>query len=430
MTAVGGSGIRNRRSRPDQPVGIVVPREVVRPHLVDKGDYHRLQRACSTFLTLVDRAERAVRADPVLLRRAFGNYAHFATLQRHLDYDREVLGRFDVLVDAEGHFRFLEYNPALVGGAFESDELARDFRDSDSGRRLDPERRLLSFPTADRYVSSFWDGCFAAKGKWPQNTAMVLATDPIATDDGGIREIESFIGRHMMRGGNVKVVPAAGLSVRDGALHIGDWPVDAAVIMDWQALLEELDPAHPLLAESTFERTWMADSLGSTILRGGKHLLAVLSDDSLGVALSAEERAWVDAHIPWTRLMPMAAGLTEADHELLVEVERRQEDLVLKPTVGRSGGGVVAGWDVDPAGWRAAIRAASSHPYVVQRRVEARRQPGFWTDADSRPEVIADLCPFVWQDGAIEGLWSRASTSWLLNMGGGGASAVPVFVTP
>jgi hypothetical protein len=428
VTDARGEHIRNRPARKDLPPAS--PREIVRPHLVEARDYRRLQDACTTFLNLVDRAERAVRADADLLLRAFGNYVHLDTLTRHLAYDREVLGRFDVLVDGEGRFRFLEYNPALVGGAFESDELARDFRRSVPGRELDPHGELQSFPTADRYVSSFWDGCFAAKGKWPQRTALILASDPIATDDGGIREIETFIGRHVVRGGEVRIVPAWQVIREDGQLKVGDWPVDAAVVMDWQALLEELDRGHPLLASSSFEKTWMADSLGSTILRGGKHILAVLSDEQLGIDLSAEERAWIDVHIPWTRMMPVAGSRAERDHALLATVERFRNELVLKPTVGRSGGGVVAGWTVDDAAWRAAIEAATRQPYIVQRRVDARRQPGFWTGASTRADVIADLCPFVWQDGAIEGLWSRASTSWLLNMGGGGATAVPVFVRP
>jgi hypothetical protein len=210
---------------------------------------------------------------------------------------------------------------------------------------------------------------------------------------------------------------------RGDALFTGERRIDAAFVMDWR----ETGVTSPWLM-APHPGTWMANSLGGTIFRGGKHLYAVMSDPTLGAPYTPEQRAWIDKHIPWTRMLPRADATDAAAAELRALALARQQELIMKPSLGRGGFGIVAGWAVSEAEWSAAIASPMADSFLIQERVFPRLEDPFDGSVPADEKVFADLCMFVWGNRRADGLVSRASRGWLLNVSAGEAKAVPVLV--
>jgi hypothetical protein len=102
---------------------------------------------------------------------------------------------------------------------------------------------------------------------------------------------------------------------------------------------------------------------------------------------------------------------------------------VLKPAHGFGGRGVVLGWRVDAAAWRAAVEDGLRDGAVVQARVEEHRMP-YPELAPGLPErrYYEDADPFLF-DGRLAAVLTRLSEAEITNVrphAGGGV--VPTFV--
>ncbi len=111
-------------------------------------------------------------------------------------------------------------------------------------------------------------------------------------------------------------------------------------------------------------------------LLADKRNLGLLSDLASRGALDAEDRATVERHLPWTRILDDVETLgPDGDPVPLMEHARSQrENLVLKQSSSFGSRAVVLGRAVDEAAWRAALeRALAEGDWVVQQRVESRK---------------------------------------------------------
>ena len=162
-----------------------------------------------------------------------------------------------------------------------------------------------------------------------------------------------------------------------------------------------------------------------------KASLAVLSDERNAGLFTAEERAAIAAHVPWTRVMEERRTEHAGEAVDLVELVLAKRDrLVLKPNDDYGGTGIVLGWTVDDAAWRRAVADALASPYIVQERVEIPSEP-YPSVVEGRAvlaERMLDTAPFVCHGDYAEGCLTRLSTADLLNVTAGGGSTVPTFV--
>ena len=140
------------------------------------------------------------------------------------------------------------------------------------------------------------------------------------------------------------------------------------------------------------------------------------------------ERAAIRAHVPWTRRVH--EGKTTRDGETIdlpAFILRERETLVMKPNDEYGGKGVFIGWETSGTEWARALQEALRSPYVVQQRVELRRQsfPELGPELRFR-DFVVDLDPYVF-DGEVEGFLTRLSGTSLANVTSGGGQ-VPAFV--
>lgn len=168
-----------------------------------------------------------------------------------------------------------------------------------------------------------------------------------------------------------------------------------------------------------------------------KLIMALLSDEEGAASelLDAEERAAVEAHIPWTRQLRSGPSRYNGEPiDLLAFVERNRERLVLKPNDEYGGSGILLGWTASESEWRAGIAAALRSPWVVQERVPVPEELyPTWSAAGglqlSARYVDSDPCVFG-PAAAFEtaGCLTRIAATALLNVSAGGGAAPPTFL--
>src|ERR1041385_5751492 len=118
-------------------------------------------------------------------------------------------------------------------------------------------------------------------------------------------------------------------------------------------------------------------------------MFALVSDPATNGQLSADERAAVDAFVPWTRIV--SDGRTTdwdgREVDLLEFAASAREQLVVKPATDYGGSGVVLGWLTEPSRWEAALRTARDRASVLQRRLTVPIEP-FPRMVDGRIELL------------------------------------------
>jgi hypothetical protein len=162
-----------------------------------------------------------------------------------------------------------------------------------------------------------------------------------------------------------------------------------------------------------------------------KAIFAVLTDDELSPLFTAEERAAIAAHVPWTRRVREGQVLRHGQRiDLPAFVRAHRAELVMKPNDEYGGKGVFIGWEMSEAEWDAALTTALRSSYVVQGKVELLRQsfPELSPKLTFR-DLVVDLDPFVFE-GEVEGFLTRLSGTSLANVTSGGGQVPSFLVEP
>lgn len=403
----------------------------LRPKFVRERDYRRLVAAGAIALDLVGRAERRVRSDAALRHRLIGSHPYAPLIEAHLDHDIESLGRFDALIDRAGEIRFIEYNAGLCGGLFCSEGAAGIFIDSPVLAELQGREALRFVGLRDRYLDILAAAFRLARGRPAANLAVILPPGEAGLRFAANAELNALVAFARGRGLDARFAWLAGLSGEAGPLSDDAGEIDIAIVVDWATTLAACPLHHRLWQPRATSGTWIANSLGASVLRSGKHLLAVLSDPAHGLPLRGGEQAWIDAHIPWSRLLargPSTAGGREV--ELVEWVRANRDTLVIKPCFSMGGRGVALGWECSQEGWEQALDQALLTPSIVQERIATAPETyPVATDAGVERRALAgDLCVYTWEGSEVGGLYCRVAAAGLLNLSAPGGMLVPAFV--
>jgi len=187
--------------------------------------------------------------------------------------------------------------------------------------------------------------------------------------------------------------------------------------------------SHPLVQAYAAGACVIVNSFRAKLLHK-KSLFALLSDERFHDPLSADQRAAVAAHVPWTRVVRPGTTTYQGEQiDLLSFARANRERLLLKPNDEYGGKGITIGWEVSADEWDAALQAALSSPFVVQERVTIAYEP-YPALIDGKVvigERLVDSDPFLFGT-EVNGCLCRLSTVTLLNVTAGGGSTVPVFI--
>jgi hypothetical protein len=193
-------------------------------------------------------------------------------------------------------------------------------------------------------------------------------------------------------------------------------------------LLERKDALRPLL-QAVAERAAVLVNPYRCKPLHKKAIFAVLTDDARQGLFSAEERAAIRAHVPWTRRVVEGHTTREGERiDLPEHVRRNRTRLVMKPNDEYGGKGVFIGWEMTDAEWEAALATALRASYVVQEKVELARRsfPTLGPEGLAFRDLVVDVDPYLF-DGEVEGFLTRLSGTSLANVTSGGGQ-VPAFL--
>ena len=163
-----------------------------------------------------------------------------------------------------------------------------------------------------------------------------------------------------------------------------------------------------------------------------KAFFAVLTGERYAPLFSADERAMIRRHVPWTALVEETRVTVDGQSVDLVPYLRAQrEQFVIKPNDEYGGTGVTLGWDTSEAAWDAAIARAIAERdrgWVAQQRIAVRREmfPVCEAAGMTSRDMLVDFAPYIFR-GQLAGFLTRLSATGLANVTSGGGQ-VPAFV--
>jgi hypothetical protein len=195
--------------------------------------------------------------------------------------------------------------------------------------------------------------------------------------------------------------------------------------------LEKVDKLQPLLEAARKRAVTMVNPFRCKPLHK-KAIFAVLTDDDLQGLFSEPERAAIARHVPWTRrVSEERTRRGGVDIDLPEYVRAHRESLVMKPNDEYGGKGVHIGAEMSAADWEAALAEALRSSYVVQDKVELRREafPELGPEGLRTRELVVDMDPFIFQ-GEVEGFLTRLSGTSLANVTSGGGQVPAFLVSP
>jgi uncharacterized circularly permuted ATP-grasp superfamily protein len=310
--------------------------------------------------------------------------------------------------------RFVEYNAESPAGMAYSDNLAAIFATLPAMKAFRKVFRGRFLPTRRRQLRAM----LSAFRQWDRSATPVIAI----VDWEGLptaHEFEMFKSFFEEAGVKTVICDPRALEFRSGRLRAQGTAVNLVYRRVLTSeLLDRADETRALRDAYVAGAVCVVNSFRAKLLHK-KMSLALLSDERYERLYTPAQRAAIHRHIPWTR---------RVRPELVDEIARRREHMVLKPNDEYGGKGVVLGWTVDQAEWEAAIEVATTQSYVVQEAVEIPRVPfPIALDGLRYLDLAVDLDPYLFE-GRAGGFMTRVSAAALLNVTAGAGSVVPTFV--
>lgn len=244
------------------------------------------------------------------------------------------------------------------------------------------------------------------------------------------RLLEHFRARH---GVEMLHADPSELRMKGGEVYCGDDRVDL-VYRDYSVLdLVELeqDGAGATPMRTLFRENRVISSIGAEL--DHKSCWEILTDPEIaGRHFSEEERHCFQRHVLWTRIVADRRTLLPAGEtgDLLEYARREHESLVLKPSRGYGGDGVLIGHTVSSTDWETALDAALADEelWVVQSLapIPVLEVPTLAPDGTLQPEMFYHVMGYASDPDGLA-ILARASQRQVVNVAQrGGMCAVMV----
>ncbi len=309
------------------------------------------------------------------------------------------LARADLYATADG-FRLLELNHGSAIGGQDNADMGRallrhpvlaEFARTHGLTCVDTLRHQIDTVFAETGMDPR-SGPVVALTAWPTPTPTPTPTHETTHDP----YLDAIAEDWRSLGADAHACHLGELSCRGGRVWLGGRRVDIIYrLFPVGHLMESSQGAAmltPVLDAAARGEVALCAPIDSDIF-SSKAALAMISDDANRHLFTAAQRESIDRIVPWTRLVRPGPVTTPdgSKADLLDYAVARQDELILKPSTGTEGNGVIPGWkDLAPSHWRAYVAGAAEPWYVLQERV--RPEPELF------PDENGDLIPWnpVW----------------------------------
>lgn len=321
-------------------------------------------------------------------------------------------------------FKFVEYNAESPTGIGYGDVLAELFLKFRPFKEFRRQYRTRFIPARPALLSTLLRSYVQWGGRNKPNIAIVdWEGEPTWSE---FEILSAYFGS---QGYKSIICDPRHLAVRKGRLYHRDFRIDIVyrrVLV--HEFLSRLADCLPLAEAYRDRQVCVVNSFRTKVLHK-KAVFAALHEDVILDGLKPETRQAVLEHIPWTRKVEdRRVKLNGREIELLAYIEGNRRKLVLKPNDDYGGRGIVMGWETEQDAWNQHIRKAMDGGYVVQHRVDVRRESFPDVRENLRlKEMMVDMDPFVFAGKGVVGVLTRLSASALCNVTSGGGQ-VPTFI--
>ena len=402
---------------------------VLRPFFLSANDEERIRVASERIAAIGERVVTAAMTD----RRLFGALGVTETEERLIRIDpgyprASTASRLDAFL-LPGSLHFAEYNAESPAGPGYTQRLCELFDSFDVMTEFKREARVAYHATIPPLLSALLESYREWGGRASPPSIAIVDWRDVPTWS----EFELLRDAFLHEGVPTTICDPRELTLEGGSLRVGGQVIDLVyrrlLVND---LIARADDCAALLRAYESRAVCVANSLRCK-LPHKKAFFAVLTDPEFDPLLDAGDRAVINAHVPWTRLVAdVRTGRGGQVEDLLAIARRDRERLVLKPNDEYGGTGVTLGWEANEAEWDAALGRALSDPpghWVIQERIPVRREVFPHFDSVGRVtmrDMLVDLAPYLFR-GKLGGYLTRLSTTGLANVTSGGGQ-VPAFI--
>jgi hypothetical protein len=348
-----------------------------------------------------------------------------------------IFDRLDALVDYTNPvwketLKFVEPNLTGVGGLYlvPAVEEVVDLVVVPLVLAQDPRLRLTRLPDAREILLAELNTQLAAVGRVGGTVCLVEPKYELEGIDEQRRLVEYYRRRHGLQ---MLHADPSELRLRGEEVYCDDRLVDLVYrdysVLDLLEIAAEGVDVEPM--RRLFRENRVVSSIGAELDQ--KSCWEVFTDPVLAERhFSPEERWCFQHHVLWTRVVAQRRTLLPHGEsgDLLEYARREREGLVLKPSRGYGGEGVMLGHTVKEAEWESALDAALADEelWVVQRlaQIPVVEVPTLGPDGVLRPETFYHVMGFASNPEGLA-ILARASQRQVVNVAqGGGMCAVMV----
>lgn len=401
----------------------------LRPHFVTEADFARISRVCETVWGAIQKVKDAAIEDVGVV-----DELNLTEIERDLvsiDPGYRAVSptaRLDSFL-TEDSYSFVELNGESPAGIAYADAAYEIFSALPVMRRFAERYNLRTFNGRRLLLDTLLGAYAEYLGGRPERNPRIAIVDlkGLPTQ----KEFELFKEYFESQGYPSIICSPDELEFEGGRLRSGGDEID---IVYKRLLVNEYLPImgeSPALVDACRARAvCMVNSFQSKLIHK-KALFAVLTNERYAHLFDTDERANIDAHVPWTRRVRAEKTVKDgAEIDLLEYVARNRDRLVLKPNDDYGGHGIYIGWNAEGGEWDEALRhAITDGDYVVQERVRTAREmfPALQEDGSVVfAEQLVDLDPMLF-NGKVGSAFTRLSFTELANVSSGGGM-VPTFI--
>ncbi len=398
----------------------------LRPHFISPAEHERVRVVCRGIFRAIEKAED--RLGPRLWDRVGVLPEERELVSIDPGYRRSSpTSRLDSFLTTSA-FQFVELNAESPAGIAYFEELTSFFLSLPILEKFQERWKVQRFESRQRLLDTLLACYREGGGQAPHPTIAIVDYEevPTRTEHHLFREFFEKMGYPAL------VCDPRHLTFEGGRLRHAGREIDIVYKrLLVNELLERKDQLGAFLEAARQKAVTIVNPFRCKPIHK-KAIFEVLTDDELQPLFTADERAAIRAHVPWTRLVREGHSTRFGERIDLPEYVRRHRDrLVMKPNDEYGGKGVFIGWETSESEWEAALAEALRSPYVVQEKVDLQRLsfPSLVDGGLQFRDLVVDLDPFVF-GGEVEGFLTRLSGSSLANVTSGGGQVPALLVEP
>ena len=389
----------------------------LRPHLLTRTQYNILAGAAQVLAGAFETTAAALLSEPSRMQEVGLTEREIKLATLEPKYSRStVTSRLDAFVHGR-EVRFVEYNAETPSSLMDQASLNEVLFEVGALQTLAKQYQLRQFSPEIHLLDTLTSTYREWGGTGVPNIA-ILDWEGLPTADEFVLLRDSFT----LSGVPTIVCAPEHLEYEKGKLRYGDFPIDLIykrVIIN--ELLARYDDSHPIIRAYIAGDVCLVNSFRCKLVHK-KAAFGLLTDDAHASWFTAREREVIRRTVPWTRRVAQLQTYHRGVKVDLIEhIRTHRSQFVLKPNDEYGGRGITFGESSTLSEWESAISEALCSDYVVQEKIELRKEvfPIFDENQWALQPMYVDTNPFLFA-GRVEGALVRLANSPVVNVTSGG----------